>query len=81
MAVSILFFAAAFPLVARADVDSGVYTMDGPMARKPVRHIPLAHQPHDSGIVDALHTHHAELAKPAQERADGSIKLHNYKNT
>jgi len=81
LAVLLFWGATAFPLVARADVDSGVYTMDAPMARKPIRHIPLAHQPHDSGIVDALHTHHAELAKPAQERADGSIKLHNYKNT
>lgn len=45
------------------------------------RHIPLHHAPHDAGIVDALHEHHASLSGAKPQHADGVILLHNYKNT
>ena len=58
-----------------------VQTIDAPMARAPRSSIPLHHTPHDEGIVHVLHEHHAAMLQPAKERADGSIRLHNYKNT
>ena len=44
------------------------------------RNVRLHHKPHDEGIVDALHEHHRSLHSD-KERAEGSILLHNYKNT
>jgi hypothetical protein len=42
-------------------------------------HVRLWHHPHDEGVVDTLHDHHASLGNA--KASAGSIRLHNYKNT
>jgi len=75
--LTMVFFVVGDGVALRGDIQ----TLDAPLARAPTSNIPLHHQPHDEGIVDALHQHHATMLKSQKERADGSIRLHNYKNT
>ena len=69
--------------VSAAIASDRVVSMDGADGWNKVpighRNMPLQHTPHDAGIIDALHEHHALLQ--TEEHADGTIALHNYKNT